>query len=342
MDKIIGNFLSQPNRDFPLDCETLDTIQQQINLALALGLQLGDRIILSGCALTGTTRTEGFVFLRTNDAPCGEVLRFEGGSNSLGAYIKTDQVAVNANGYDYPQAYTIRTLAPGLGEEHFNWDDFQTLPTLAQLADQIKQVKAQHQQDMAALTPSPLGFVELWSGGADSVPAGWALCDGRSLPQADYPALYAVLGTRYNTAPSQSGQPYTTPSGFFRLPDLRGRFIVGFSDTDNDYNIAQAGGAKKIILTEDAMPIHQHAMQDIVNLPNGSGEITSGNVMLAGEKCNAGGLSVSGLSKRAQTDKSQNIAQYIEHQTKPSGQEQPAPVENRPPYYTLAYVMRLQ
>lgn len=342
MDKINGNYLTQPNRDFPLDCETLDYIQQQIDLALSLGLQLGDRLILSGCTVSGTTRGEGYVYVTTEAAPTGEVLRFEGGSESLGCHVKEESVGVSANGYDYPQAYTRRTLVAGLGGEHFSWSEFRTLPTLGALRDEVESLRRQHQRDMAALTPNPLGFVELWSGGADSVPEGWALCDGRELSVADYPELYGVIGTTYNTAPSQSGERYATTSGKFRLPDLRGRFVAGYSDTDTDYRTAVAGGRKSNVLTEGQTPQHKHLTKDIVNLPNGNGEIVTGTVTVGTENCPAGGLNVSGLRKRAQTDSFKGVAQYIEHSTEDAGYQYPDPVENRPPYYTLAYVMRLR
>ena len=47
-------------------------------------------------------------------------------------------------------------------------------------------------------------------------PRGWALCDGRLLPIAQFDALFALLGTTYG------GDGVTT----FALPDLRGRIPV--------------------------------------------------------------------------------------------------------------------
>ena len=49
-----------------------------------------------------------------------------------------------------------------------------------------------------------------------TAPAGWLICDGRSVSSTDYPELYAVIGTTYGG--------YGTN---FQLPDLRGRFPVG-------------------------------------------------------------------------------------------------------------------
>jgi hypothetical protein len=66
----------------------------------------------------------------------------------------------------------------------------------------------------------PTGGVMIWAGGnafAPNVPVGWLLCDGSQYPQTTYPALYAAIGTTYET---------TTPSfaGNFFVPDLRFTF----------------------------------------------------------------------------------------------------------------------
>jgi microcystin-dependent protein len=53
------------------------------------------------------------------------------------------------------------------------------------------------------------GYLRAWKGGP--VPADYLPCDGRAVSRRQYPALFAVIGTEYGTA----------PAGTFRLPDLR-------------------------------------------------------------------------------------------------------------------------
>lgn len=60
-----------------------------------------------------------------------------------------------------------------------------------------------------------LGQVIAYAGGG--VPAGWAVADGSVLTAAAYPALFALLGRSYG------GDGKTN----FRLPDLRGKMVVG-------------------------------------------------------------------------------------------------------------------
>ena len=63
------------------------------------------------------------------------------------------------------------------------------------------------------------GIIFPWVGPWDNRPARTLLCDGASYLQADYPDLFAAIGTKYNLS--------TTPAGEFCVPDLtsKGYFI---------------------------------------------------------------------------------------------------------------------
>jgi hypothetical protein len=52
---------------------------------------------------------------------------------------------------------------------------------------------------------------------ASAAPNGWLLCDGSLLDSADYPDLFAVIGSTYNTGGEPAGQ--------FRLPTINGKVI---------------------------------------------------------------------------------------------------------------------
>ena len=128
MDKITGNFTG--SNSFPLDCETLEALQQNIAIVSMLGNMGGDKKILLGCDLNadGSERGEGYVFLKSNACPTGEVLRWTGGAIADGMHIEMETVDVNAYGNEYKNAYTRRWLAPGAGQEHYNWGDFSYSP----------------------------------------------------------------------------------------------------------------------------------------------------------------------------------------------------------------------
>ena len=82
----------------------------------------------------------------------------------------------------------------------------------------------------------PAGTVTMWAGSVEE-PDGWAYCDGRSLNIADYPELYQRIG-------GQFGQTSTT----FKIPDLRGRSVVGINQSDPDFgSVGKTGGEKSIL-----------------------------------------------------------------------------------------------
>ena len=186
MKQTVGRYLLQPDKNFPVDCETLDTLQSNIALAQVLGNIVGDKTILLGCALeqTDTRRAPGYVFARTADFPDGEVIYWEGGNVSTGMYLKQEVVPGTAQGDDFPAAYTTRSLAPGVGTENFDWDDFVPVRTAREAAER----EAEQDAAIALLAPPPLGVVQTWAG--KNVPAGYALCEGQQLQISEYPALY--------------------------------------------------------------------------------------------------------------------------------------------------------
>ena len=66
----------------------------------------------------------------------------------------------------------------------------------------------------------PIGTVIDYAG--STAPDGWLFCDGSEVSETTYAALFAVLGSTYNTGGETAG--------FFRTPDLRGRVGVGKDD----------------------------------------------------------------------------------------------------------------
>ena len=117
MKQIHGRYLLQPNKDFPADCEMLDYLQTNAHVVSIIGNIAGNKAVLLGCDPmdNGARRAEGYVFLHTREHPEGEVLYWEGGAIGSGMYLKQEVISVQAQGYDYPQAYVRRSLAPGVG-----------------------------------------------------------------------------------------------------------------------------------------------------------------------------------------------------------------------------------
>lgn len=76
----------------------------------------------------------------------------------------------------------------------------------------------------------PAGVITLWYGEDEDCPAGWAICNGQTVPRS-------------------SG------SGTIMTPDLRGRVAVGVSDS---FPYGSTGGAASRTLTTEAAGEHAH------------------------------------------------------------------------------------
>lgn len=127
-----------------------------------------------------------------------------------------------------------------------------------------------------------------------------------------------------------SGAVSQIPAGFALCdgqagrPNLSGRFIVGYDPNDTDYDqIGEQGGAKAKTIAINNMPEHVHEGLEAENTSHGSASsIQNGpNVKLL---VNVTGGPVASISK-AKTGKTGGNT----------------PLDIRPPYYVLAYIIKL-
>jgi microcystin-dependent protein len=80
----------------------------------------------------------------------------------------------------------------------------------------------------------PVGTVLPFAGA--NPPLGYLLCDGSEKSRATYPELFAVIGYTYGDPSFLSG------TATFRMPDLRGRFMLGRSSMDNADSVQSLSG----------------------------------------------------------------------------------------------------
>ncbi|MEG4304909.1 hypothetical protein [Microcoleus sp. D3_18a_C4] len=120
-----------------------------------------------------------------------------------------------------------------------------------------------------------------------------------------------------------SGSIANIPSGWAlcdgenNTPNLKGRFIVGAGGT---YDVGETGGSKEVTLTIDQIPSHNHDAGEFKQLL---------------QKHPDGRNSYSGKDDRTVGEPNLKNADEIQ----PAGGGMPH--ENRPPYYALAYIMKL-
>lgn len=128
-----------------------------------------------------------------------------------------------------------------------------------------------------------------------------------------------------------SGNPASLPAGWVlcdgqnNTPNLSGRFVVGYQANKPDYAMKQTGGEEKHTLTVAEMPSHNHGA---------AGEHT--HKISASQGGWAFDLVQSGDIHKTPIFKTKTDADGIHtHNSEGGGQ----PHENRPPYFTLAYIM---
>lgn len=86
---------------------------------------------------------------------------------------------------------------------------------------------------------TPAGVIAAFAG--SSAPTGWLLCDGKEYDRRTYPDLARVFGNGFK----------------FRVPDLRGRFVLGASAA---HPAGEQGGEEKHTMTIGELPRHQHQL----------------------------------------------------------------------------------
>lgn len=90
-------------------------------------------------------------------------------------------------------------------------------------------------------------------------PAGWLLCNGATYVRQDYPSLFAVIGTTFNIA--------GTDSTHFNVPDCRGRVAIGagtgsYLGTVTPRALGAGGGEEAHILVTGELAAHNHGVGD--------------------------------------------------------------------------------
>ena len=89
-----------------------------------------------------------------------------------------------------------------------------------------------------------IGEIRMFAG--SFAPAGWAFCNGATIPISENDALFTLIGTTYG------GDGQET----FALPDLQGRLPV---HRGGAYVLGEKGGVENVTLSLNQLPNHAHA-----------------------------------------------------------------------------------
>ena len=216
---------------------------------------------------------------------------------------------------------------------HVSGDEWSVLNTwrqkvgATQIVDTVVSDNVAQAKEFVGHGTIPYGGIIMWSGDPLNLPDGWQLCDG-----SGYTDKY--------------GDPQNTP-------DLRGRFIVGYDGGNIEYDaIAITGGKKEVILDKSNLPKHFHeAYGDgaTINIKS-SGRHNHNLPQFASEKFAGRDVDGSFAEINNQTSHSTANAEHRHFNSDFAGKVGDGttdgldnqPHENRPPYYVLAFIMRVK
>lgn len=236
----------------------------------------------------------------------GELMPFVGGE--LKKFITIQEVKETDHFMDieYPEAYIHRKAV--LSETGtITWNSIKRVLTNQEIQEKFDSLKGD----------AP-GTVKMWAGTVASIPDDYVLCDGRPLKNVEYPELYNSLNGIHGIDGTDA----------FKLPDLRNRFVVGYNNAHADYGgIGATGGEEKVTLTEKQMPKHRHVYTDDTNA---EGKYPSVEL---GFPQGVGGVN-DGQSSGSSTGRGTIYRTSLE-----GGSESH---ENRPPYFVLAYIIKVK
>lgn len=93
------------------------------------------------------------------------------------------------------------------------------------------------------ISDDTVGSIKMWGGNLE--PVNWMFCDGRALPRASYPQLFAAIGITFG-----AGDGSTT----FNIPNMTNRFAVGAGGV---YPAGSTGGSPDAVVVS-----HTHSVND--------------------------------------------------------------------------------
>jgi microcystin-dependent protein len=152
--------------------------------------------------------------------------------------------------------------------------------------------------------------------GGSFAPAGWAFCNGATIPISENDTLFNLIGTTYG------GDGQET----FQLPDLQGRVPMhqGTGKDGVTYQLGEKAGVETVTLSVNQIPAHNHTL--IVSTSAGTQNAPANNSVAASPSVTLfiGDAPDSNLSPNAIT---------------PVGGSQPH--ENLQPYLCITFIISL-
>ncbi|EGV44439.1 hypothetical protein BZARG_797 [Bizionia argentinensis JUB59] len=180
---------------FPLETDTLNAMQEAYSVFNALGELAGNKAIIKGCVVSGSTTTDGVVYIN------GEVFKFVGGQTQSRVKILETSTSKEFEDGSTNAVHFERYVTFASGTGSISWAEFAKLTTLRELSRRLLP---------AGTNP------QLYSGSVNNIPSGWQLCDGTNGTEnlkGSFIVGYDPNDSDYNAIGKVGGTKKVTPSG---------------------------------------------------------------------------------------------------------------------------------
>ncbi len=227
----ITNFIQTGG--FPVKAERLQELQTAYSIFNQLGYVAGNFTIISGCVVTGSNVSDGFVFIN------GEVFPFKGSFLGTNVIIIQETASKEFKNGDVKVVHYKRYATFGTSETMWAWTSFKRVDPITNLMLRLDSLEKKTAVFQAG------GGMVLWNKQANEIPAGWQeVLDWKGR----IPVGMDAAQTEFNTLGKTGGLKNKTlsiaelPEHYFKLFSPSNTAVVNSLSTSN-YPVDDSDGA---------------------------------------------------------------------------------------------------
>lgn len=225
----ITNFIQTGG--FPVKAERLQELQTAYSIFNQLGYVAGNLTIISGCVVTGSNVSDGFVFIN------GEVFPFKGSFLGTNVIIIQETASKEFKNGDVKVVHYKRYATFGTSETMWAWSSFKRVDPITNLMLRLDSLE----KKTAVFTAG--GGMVLWNKPANEIPTGWQevvdwkgrIPVGMDAAQTEFNTLGKIGGAKSKTL-SIAEMPEHDHSLFFKEYATGTTGNPGYDGGSNNYD----------------------------------------------------------------------------------------------------------
>jgi len=152
----------QQTGGFPLETDTLNFMQNTYKLFNDFGAAIGEKTIVKGCTLAGSTVSNGAIYLN------GELIEFRGGLQQSKIIVREEVILITEfKDGTTKDVYKKRYAQFGTGVNAINWSEFKRIDPIILMMAKITELEKKTAIFQAG------GGMFFWNKPANEIPAGY-------------------------------------------------------------------------------------------------------------------------------------------------------------------------